>query len=116
MISRRSSGSAVSCSATDGNGQKATGTPLVAYTGDTELGPNLLRDEFAQAKIIITECTFLEDDHSSRASVGKHMHINDIAKLLEIWKAEAIVLVHLSRRTNMGTSREHLERILGPER
>jgi len=89
--------------------------PLVAYTGDTELGPNLLRDEFAQAKIIITECTFLEDDHSSRASVGKHMHINDIAKLLEIWKAEAVVLVHLSRRTNMGTSREHIERIIGAE-
>jgi ribonuclease Z len=54
---------------------KASGTeitrvlqiPLVAYTGDTEFGPNLFRDEFASAKIVISECTFLEEDHESRA-------------------------------------------------
>lgn len=89
--------------------------PLVAYTGDCEFGPALFRDEFANAKIVISECTFLEDEHRSRAGVGKHMHIDDIAKLLPIWKAEAVVLIHLSRRTNMASSRQHLMRMVGPE-
>jgi ribonuclease Z len=89
--------------------------PQVAYTGDTEFGPNLYRDEFVNAKIVITECTFLEHDHKSRASIGKHMHINDIAQLLSSWKAEAVILIHLSRRTNMAQSRQELEKLVGPE-
>jgi ribonuclease Z len=89
--------------------------PLVAYTGDCEFGPYLFRDEFAEAKILIAECTFLEDEHRSRAGVGKHLHIDDIARMLEVWKAEAVILIHLSRRTNMATSREHLEKIVGAQ-
>ena len=89
--------------------------PLVAYTGDTEFGPNLCRDEFVNAKIVITECTFMENEHESRASVGKHLHVSDIARLLEVWKAEAVVLIHLSRRTDMATSREQLEKLVGRE-
>ena len=89
--------------------------PLVAYTGDTEMGPNLFRDEFANAKIVITECTFLEEDDESRADVGKHLHLRDILTLLNVWKADAIVLIHLSRRTNMATSREQLIKIVGEE-
>ena len=87
--------------------------PLVAYTGDTELGPNLYRDEFASAKIVVTECTFFEADHRSRASVGKHLHVEDVARLLQVWKAEAVVLVHLSRRTDMATAREQLRSLVG---
>jgi ribonuclease Z len=89
--------------------------PLVAYTGDCEFGPYLFRDEFAEAKIAIAECTFLEDEHRSRAGVGKHMHIDDIARLLSVWKAEAVILVHLSRRTNMASSRQHLVKTVGVE-
>jgi ribonuclease Z len=89
--------------------------PLVAYTGDCEYGPYLFRDEFVNAKIVISECTFLEDEHRSRAGVGKHMHIDDIAKLLSMWQAEAVVLVHVSRRTNMATSHQHLRKMVGDE-
>lgn len=88
---------------------------LIAYTGDCEFGPYLFRDEFVEAKVVIAECTFLEDEHRSRAGVGKHMHIDDIARLLGVWKAEAVILVHLSRRTNMATSRQHLMQSVGPE-
>src|SRR5262249_18035229 len=66
--------------------------PLVAYTGDTEPGPFLFRDEFATAKIVISECTFFESDHRSRARIGKHLHVNDLAALLRVWKAEHVVL------------------------
>lgn len=89
--------------------------PLVAYTGDCEFGPYLVREEFAEAKVVIAECTFLEDEHRSRAGVGKHMHIDDIAKMLAVWKAETVVLIHLSRRTNMASSRQHLIKTVGEE-
>ncbi|MCP3903895.1 MAG: MBL fold metallo-hydrolase [Planctomycetes bacterium] len=89
--------------------------PLVAYTGDTELGPFLYRDEFVKAKIVISECTFFEPDHRSRASVGKHLHADDIAALLNVWQADAVVLVHFSRRTNMLQAREHLAETVGAE-
>lgn len=89
--------------------------PLVAYTGDTEFGPFLYRDEFAEAKIVIAECTFFEEDHRSRAKIGKHLHVEDIARLLSVWKAEAVVLIHASRRTNLGISREALIKMVGPE-
>ena len=89
--------------------------PLVAYTGDTEYGPYLFRDEFAKAKVVISECTFFEAEHRSRASIGKHLHVQDLANLLEIWQAETIILVHLTRRTNMATAREQLVNIIGEE-
>jgi len=84
--------------------------PLVAYTGDTELCPSLLSDEFARARIVITECTFFEREHRDRSKVGKHLHADDLAMLLAAWQAEAVVVVHVSRRTNLSVAREQLER------
>ena len=89
--------------------------PLVAYTGDTELGPYLYRDEFVKAKIVISECTFFDPGHRSRATVGKHLHIEDLIQLLDVWEAEAVILGHLSRRTNLPEIRQHLERLLRPD-
>jgi len=89
--------------------------PQVAYTGDTEFGPYLFRDEFANAKIVVSECTFFEADHESRAKVGKHMHVEDLAKALSVWKADAVVLIHLSRRTNLVQARELLIETIGEE-
>lgn len=90
--------------------------PLVAYTGDTELCPNLFCDEFALAKIVISECTFFEADQRERSSVGKHLHVEDIAKLLDVWQAEYVVLIHLSRRTHIGRSRQRLVELVGEEK
>ncbi len=89
--------------------------PLVAYTGDTELGPFLLRDEFARAKVVITECTFFEDDHRDRAKVGKHLHVAELADLLDTWQAEAVVLGHLTRRTTMERAWEQLRKYVPEE-
>lgn len=89
--------------------------PIVAYTADTEFGPFLFRHEFSNARIVIAECTFFEDDHRSRAKIGKHLHVEDIAKLLSVWKAETIVLIHASRRTNLGASKELLVKLVGRE-
>ena len=87
--------------------------PLVAYTGDTEFGPWLLRDEFTKAKVVISECTFFEPEHRSRANIGKHLHVEHLRDLLETWEAETIVLIHLSRRTSLDVARNHVEQVLG---
>ncbi|MHC4990158.1 MAG: MBL fold metallo-hydrolase [Planctomycetota bacterium] len=89
--------------------------PLIAYTGDTEVGPFLYRDEFANAKIVISECTFFEDDHRSRAKIGKHLHLIDLVPLVKAWSAEAVILVHLSRRTNLAEARRQIVRHLGED-
>ena len=87
--------------------------PLVAYTGDTAPGEFLVRDEFAEAKIMIAECTFFEPDHNERARIGMHLHIDDIVRMLPVWKADAIVLVHASRRTTIHYARERIAALAG---
>jgi ribonuclease Z len=92
---------------------RAIEIPLVAYTGDTEPGPFLFRDEFAMAKVVLAECTFFESDHRSRAKIGKHLHVGDFSSLLQVWKAESVVLVHVSRRTAIPFARECIAAIDG---
>ncbi|MFM8578534.1 MAG: MBL fold metallo-hydrolase [Planctomycetaceae bacterium] len=92
---------------------RSTEIPLVAYTGDTEMGPFLLRDEFVNARIVVTECTFFEPEHRDRAKVGKHIHVEDLRQLIRIWNAPDIVVVHVSRRTNMSYARDHLAEAAG---
>jgi len=89
--------------------------PIVAYTGDTEICPALFGEEFAKAKIVITECTFFEQGHRDRSRIGKHLHVEDLVPLLKAWEAEAIVLVHVSRRTNLALARERLHDLCGEE-
>ncbi len=84
--------------------------PLVCYTGDTMWGKHFEREDVLNAQILITECTFLEEGHRSRANVGKHLHLDHIIDLLEASTSEAVILTHLSRRTHIGHARKTLER------
>ena len=52
--------------------------PMVAYSGDTEMNPSLVSTEFCESKVVITECTFFEDEHRERAKVGKHLHVQQL--------------------------------------
>ena len=90
--------------------------PLVAYTGDTEPGDFLLRDEFLRAQVVVSECTFFEEEHRDRAKIGKHIHVEDLRPLLEAWTAKDVVISHVSRRTLMPFARERIEALVGPER
>jgi ribonuclease BN (tRNA processing enzyme) len=56
----------------------------------------------------VAECTFVDADHRSRARIGRHLHLDDIAELLSTWEAEHVVLVHLSRRTLLSEARERI--------
>jgi ribonuclease Z len=86
--------------------------PLVAYLGDT--GP----EDYAsipcvcQAKALLIECTFFEEEHKPRARNGKHLHVEDLPGVLDGMNNERIILIHLTRRTNMSFARKQLKRVL----
>jgi ribonuclease Z len=88
--------------------------PLIAYTGDTSPGPHLLREDVRKAQIVIAECTFFEPDHKERAKVGMHMHLDDIAEWLRILECNYLVLVHISRRTDLQYARRRIAEVAGP--
>jgi ribonuclease Z len=62
---------------------------------------------------VITECTFFDPEHRDRAKVGKHLHIEDLRNLIQAWKKPTIVVVHVSRRTNMQYARERIAEAAG---
>lgn len=89
--------------------------PLIAYTGDTLPGGHLLRPEVLNAQVVIAECTFFDKGHRDRARSGMHMHASDIAEWLKIASCEHMVIVHVSRRSNLAQARKTLMDMLGPE-
>lgn len=89
--------------------------PLVTYMGDTLWGKHFDRPEVLDARVLISECTFIEPGHRKRASVGKHLHLDDIVRLLEMSTCETVVLTHLSRRTHLGQARKVLDEAIPRE-
>lgn len=90
--------------------------PLIAYLGDTAPGPYLIREDVRKAQIVICECTFFEPDHRDRAKIGMHMHVADVAEWIRVLECQALVLVHISRRTNLQFARKRLLEAVGPEK
>jgi len=75
--------------------------PLVAFTGDTRAtifdtkGVELA----LQAKVLITECTFLGDVTEAEAVKKGHVHINQLARRSHLFKdVGTVVLSHFSKR------------------
>lgn len=89
--------------------------PLITYTGDTAPGPHLIREDVRKAQIVIAECTFFEPDHKERAKVGMHLHLDDVAEWLRVLECQHLVLVHVSRRTDMQYARTRLAQIVGEQ-
>jgi ribonuclease Z len=83
--------------------------PLVAYTGDTS--PRGLDDNplFYQAKILITELTFIDPEHRKEL-IHKHghMHLDDFVQREDQFENELIVAGHCSTRY----SRRHAQKIV----
>jgi ribonuclease Z len=90
--------------------------PLVAYLGDTSPGPWLVRSDVRTAQVVVCECTFVEPDHKQRATIGKHLHLDDIVEWLRVLECRTLVLTHLSRRTNMAFARKRLFDLVGREK
>ena len=86
--------------------------PLVAYLGDTGKTSYASLPHVANAKVLLIECTFFEPEHTHRAQHGKHLHAEDLGEVLEGMNNERIIIIHVTRRTNMGVARKMLRAAL----
>ena len=89
--------------------------PLVAYLGDTDRANYAALPCVAQAQVLLIECTFFDTEHVGRARAGKHLHVNDLPEVLEGMSNEHIVIVHVTRRTNMAMARRILRKALAKD-
>lgn len=87
--------------------------PIVSYLGDTQYADFGKLDYIANSKILITECTFYEDEHRERADVGKHMYIDDMVKLLGQMNNEHVIITHITHRTSLADAKKLLRKALG---
>ncbi|MBI3410556.1 MAG: metal-dependent hydrolase [Planctomycetes bacterium] len=85
-------------------------TPLLAYTGDTS--PKGLDDypPVFEAKILITELSFIRPGHR-REKIHKfgHMHLDDLLEREAKFKNELIIAAHFSTRYHPNEVKRYLE-------
>ncbi len=94
--------------------------PLVAFTGDTQAKVfDRPGTEFArQAKVLITECTFLGDEQNPAfARKRGHVHLDELADRADLFADnEAVLLAHFSQRYNNADVQAALEALPEPFR
>ena len=89
--------------------------PLVTYTGDTAVGRFLDLNFVQQSRVVLIECTFFEREHVSRARDGNHIHVDDLPKVLEALPDAQLLLMHVTRRTDIRLAKRILERAIPPD-
>ncbi|KAL2760047.1 hypothetical protein ACRALDRAFT_1079075 [Sodiomyces alcalophilus JCM 7366] len=75
-------------------------TPMFAFLGDTTAAtlaadPPWLRDGIP---VVITECSFLYEEHRKQAEKTKHTYWGDLEKVIRKWPKTTFVLMHFSMR------------------
>jgi ribonuclease Z len=89
--------------------------PMVAYLGDTARANYAAIPAVAEARVLLLECTFFDSDHVDRARAGRHLHVRDLPEVLEGMHNERILLVHVTRRTNLTEARKILRKTLAKD-
>lgn len=89
--------------------------PLVVCLGDTSIGPVFDHPDVQNAQTLLTEVTFFEPGHKSRAKIGKHLHVDEFVELLPKLKNENIVITHVSRRTSIAKAMRILAKRISPK-
>lgn len=79
-------------------------TPLFAFLGDgtastLQASPQWLQDG---VPMVITECSFLREDHRAQAAKTKHTIWGDLEGVVRRWKDTVFVLTHFSMRYSEG--------------
>ncbi len=90
-------------------------TPLLAYTGDTSPAGLDNYPAVYDAKILITEMSFIRPNHR-REKIHKfgHMHLDDFIEREQNFKNELIIAAHFSTRYHPNEVRRYLETRLPP--
>ncbi len=95
--------------------QYRTEVPTIAYLGDTTAGPVFDQPDVQNAQVLVTECTFFDDIHRTKAKAGRHLHVDDFAQIVPKLKNEHIIVAHVSRRTGMRRAKAILRKRVGDE-
>jgi ribonuclease Z len=90
--------------------------PLVAYTGDTSPAGLDNNPEVFQAKVLITELSFIRPNHR-REKIHKfgHMHLDDFLERADKFQNELIICAHFSTRYHPNEVRRYVDAKLPPE-
>jgi ribonuclease Z len=85
-------------------------TPILAYTGDTSPGGLDNYPPVFEAKVLITEVSFIRPNHR-REKIHKfgHMHLDDFVERAERFKNELIICAHFSTRYHAQEVRKVLD-------
>jgi ribonuclease Z len=88
-------------------------TPLLAYTGDTSPAGLDNYPPLYEAKVLITEMSFIMPSHR-RDKIHKfgHMHLDDFVERADRFKNEVIVATHFSTRYHPQQVQRYLEKHL----
>jgi ribonuclease Z len=90
--------------------------PLVSYLGDTAIGDVFKNPDVINAEILITETTFFDADHKTKAKAGRHLHLDSLVDLLPTLNNQHLILMHVSRRTGIRRARHLLRKRIGEDR
>lgn len=93
--------------------QYRTEVPMVTYLGDTSAGVVFEHPDVVNAEILITEITFFDAEHRTRAKAGKHLHVDHFAHILPSLKCTNIVVGHVSRRVGVRKAKQVLRKKIG---
>jgi ribonuclease Z len=91
-------------------------TPLVAYTGDTSPAGLDAYPPVFQAKVLITELSFIRASHR-REKIHKfgHMHLDDFIERADRFENELLIVGHFSTRYHPDEVRRIVEAKLPPK-
>lgn len=89
--------------------------PTVAFLGDTTAGAVFDHTDVVNAEVLVTECTFFDADHKPKAKAGRHLHVDQFAKILPTLKNKHVVVSHVSRRTGVYRAKRLLRRLVDAE-
>jgi ribonuclease Z len=89
--------------------------PILAYTGDTSPDGLDAYPPVYQAKILITELSFVRPGHK-REKIHKfgHIHLDDLIERADRFENELIVCAHFSTRYHVNEVRKTVEQKLPP--
>jgi len=99
--------------------------PMIAFLGDTTADPPASgsrgsasvfdHPDVQNAQILITEVTFFDPEHRTKAKAGRHLHLEQFAQVLPKLKNEHIVVAHVTRRSGIRRARQQMRKRVGDE-
>jgi ribonuclease Z len=86
-------------------------TPLVSFTGDTQIEFLQSRPWVKRSKLLLMESTYMDEKKTIvDARAWGHTHLDEILPFLDEIESEKIVLIHLSSRYSTEEARQILNR------